>query len=155
MIFVTVGTFKMQFNRLLRVVESLNLRDEIIIQSGYNEFLSNKYKVKKFMNKDEFRCNLINADIVICHGGVGSILEALRLNKKIIAIPRLAKYNEHVDDHQVEIVKKLTHEKYILSSIDEKELPILIEKIKDFNPDSYYSSITEFINILDNYIENL
>lgn len=155
MIFVTLGTFEMQFKRLLNEIESLNLKEEVIIQSGYNEFSSNKYTVIKFMNKDEFRNNLINADIVICHGGVGSILEALNLNKKIIAIPRLSKYNEHVDDHQVEIVNKFTKNKYILSSMDEKNLYSLINQIKNFEPRKYYSNSDYFLNKIDNYINSL
>lgn len=155
MIFVTVGTFNMQFERLLNEIESLNLEDEVIIQSGYNEFTSNKYIVKKFMEKDEFKNNLIKADIVICHGGVGSILEALSLDKKIIAIPRLSKYNEHVDDHQIEIINKFTKDKYILSSTNEKEISILIDKIKEFNPYKYYSLRDNFIAQLSKYIDNI
>ena len=54
------------------------------------------------------------ADLVITHGGVGTIFSALKKNKKVIAIPRLEKYGEHINDHQIEICEELEKEGYIL-----------------------------------------
>ncbi|CEH33393.1 undecaprenyldiphospho-muramoylpentapeptide beta-N-acetylglucosaminyltransferase [Romboutsia lituseburensis] len=121
MIFVTLGTFEMKFTRILNQLEKLDLKDKVIIQSGHTHFKSNKYQVINFMGKEEFRYYLEKADIVICHGGVGSILEAINFKKRVIAIPRLIKYNEHVDNHQVEIVKKFIKEGYIIGTINEKK----------------------------------
>lgn len=155
MIFVTLGTFEMKFKRILEAIESLDIKDEVIIQSGYTDFKSNKYKVQKLMSKDEFNKNLNEAELVICHGGVGSILEAINNNKKVISIPRLEKYNEHVDDHQVEIVEKFTKQGYILSSKNEKDLANLIEEAKEFKFRKYKSDINKFIDKLDMYIETI
>lgn len=153
MIFVTLGTFEMKFKRLLDEIELLDIKDEVVIQSGYTNFKSSKYKVINFMNKDEFKENLTKADLVICHGGVGSILEAINNNKKVIAIPRLEKHNEHVDDHQIEIVNKFTNNGYILSSQNEKDLKKLIEKSKEYNFRNYYSDTKRIVDILDEYIQ--
>lgn len=153
MIFVTLGTFEMEFQRLLKEIESLDINEEIVIQSGYTSFTSNKNKVVKFMEKDEFKAILHKSDLVICHGGVGSILEAINSGKKVIAIPRLESYNEHVDDHQVEIVEKLTDAGCILSSRNEKDIAELIEKSKTFDFKSYYSDKRKIIEALDKNIQ--
>lgn len=152
MIFVTLGTFEMKFERILKEIEALDINDEVIIQSGYTEFESNKHKVFKFMEQDEFDKVLNKADLIISHGGVGSILGAINNNKKIIAIPRLKIHNEHVDNHQTEIVDKFTKEGYILSSKNEKDLKKLIEISKNFNFKMYYSDKENFIDKLDSYI---
>ncbi len=153
MIFVTLGTFEMKFERILKEIERLDLKDEVIIQSGYTDFKSGKNKVVKFMDKEDFKENLNRANIVICHGGIGSILEALNNNKKVIAIPRLQKYSEHVDNHQIEIVEKLTKQGYILSSKNEKDLKYLIEKAKTFNFKRYHSDTQRLIDKLEMYID--
>lgn len=153
MIFVTLGTFEMKFERILKEIESLDINDEVIIQSGYTDFKSNKYRVVKFMDKDEFKMNLDKADLIICHGGVGTILEAINNNKKVIAIPRLEKYDEHVDNHQIEIVEKFTNQGYILSSKNEKNLKKLMKKSREFDFKSYHSDIDKFIDTLDMYIQ--
>lgn len=44
------------------------------------------------------------AEIVITHGGTGAIIGAVKKGKKVIAVPRLARYGEHVDDHQLQLV---------------------------------------------------
>ena len=46
------------------------------------------------------------ANIVITHGGTGAIIGAVKKGKKVIAVPRLAKYGEHVDDHQLQLIKQ-------------------------------------------------
>lgn len=116
MIFVTLGTQKQSFNRLLEEIENCNIlkNEEIVAQVGYTKFNSDNIKVVDFLETDEFTNYISNAEFVITHGGVGSIFSALLKNKKVIAMPRLKKYGEHVDDHQIEICEKLANMNYIV-----------------------------------------
>ena len=117
MIFITLGTQKQSFKRLLDEIERCKILDneEIIAQVGYTKFVSEKIKTIDFLETDEFNRYIGNSEFVITHGGVGSIFDALLKNKKVIAVPRLKKYNEHIDDHQVEICEKLATLGYIIN----------------------------------------
>ena len=111
MIFVTLGSQKFQFNRLLIAIDELIERkvinEEVYAQTGYSDYKPKFYKYKYFMDRDEFADYETKANIVITHGGTGAIIGAVKKGKKVIAVPRLKKYGEHVDDHQVQIVEQL------------------------------------------------
>ena len=117
MIFVTLGTHELEFTRLLEYLEKMEIKEEVIIQCGNTKYNSKKYKIIPFLSQNEFSDIMEKCDLLICHGGVGSILSALKQNKKVIAVPRLSKYNEHNDDHQIEICDKFDRKGYILSLI--------------------------------------
>ncbi len=148
MVFISVGTQKQDFSRLLRLVENSNeLKDEeIVAQVGYTKYSSNKIKQIKFMDQNEFEEYFNKADYVICHGGVGTIFNGLYKYKKILAVPRLAKYKEHVNDHQIEICKKLQDEGYILyyedgENFDFKVRELMDKEFKKYETDSKYLEI--------------
>lgn len=110
MIFVTLGSQKFQFNRLLQkldeLVEQGVIEDEVFAQTGYSDYQPKNYAYKEFLNRDEFTKKQESADIVVTHGGTGAIIGAVKKGKKVIAVPRLAKYGEHVDNHQMQLVKQ-------------------------------------------------
>lgn len=159
MIFVTVGTQEMQFERLIRAVEEaaekLNITDEIVVQAGHTSYESNKIRILNYIPFDEFSKYMDDARIIITHGGVGSILNALLLNKKVIAVPRLHKYNEHINDHQLQVVKKMTEAGYILSCIDEKELENKLLEIENFIPNKFESHTDEFIKKFEEELDGI
>ena len=150
MIFVTVGTQDKQFTRLIRAVENAvisgNITDEVIVQAGNTKYESKYLKILNYVPFDEFNKYLESADIIITHGGVGSILNALKLKKKVIAIPRLEKYGEHINDHQLQVIKKMTEEGYILSCENENELVDKIKETDEFKVKEYTSNTESFIN---------
>ena len=148
MVFLSVGTQKQDFSRLFKLVENSKEleNEEIIAQIGYTKFLNEKMKIIKFMPKDEFTKYFDNAEYIICHGGVGTIFEGLYKFKKILAIPRLSKYKEHVNDHQIQICKKLQEEGYILyyedgEDFDEKIKLLKTTNFKKYQPDNKYLDI--------------
>ena len=104
MIFITLGSQKFQFNRLLKAIDKLieqgKIKEEVFAQIGYSDYQPINYNYKQFLDRDEFASMEGRADIVITHGGTGAIIGAVKKGKKVIAVPRLAKYGEHVDDHQ-------------------------------------------------------
>src|SRR5690606_16432134 len=118
MILVLLGTFPLNFDRPLIVLEQLlkegTLSDEVIVQSGHTVFKSSFMDFRPFLSLEDLMALYNKADLIITQAGTGSIIKGLKMNKKIIAIPRLAKYGESVDDHQLELVQEFSRAKYIL-----------------------------------------
>lgn len=151
MILVTVGTQKQQFNRFFELIKKSKelKKEEIVAQIGYTKFESKRICTFDFIPLDEMDKYIDKADIVITHGGVGTIFSALKKNKKVIAIPRLEKYGEHINDHQIEICEELEKEGYILYYKDGIDsLDKLIKKIKSTNLKQYDTSDRRYLDIL-------
>lgn len=153
MIFVMLGTQDKQFKRLIDVVLQANLDDEIIIQKGYTKFESDEIKNFKYCSKNEYEELISKADIVITHGGVGSIMTALSKNKKVIAMARLAKYGEHQNDHQLDIIDNFAIENYIFKLDEKDDLKQLVQKIKSHQFKKVSSNNEKFIENLLKYLE--
>ena len=133
MIFVIVGTHPIGFPRLFEELDMIapRLNDKITAQIGHNKILPKNFEYFRFIeDDDEFRKHLKNADIVICHGGAGSILDALFLGKRVVVVPRLSKLKEHSDDHQLELSKKLNAVGFVDMVLDIKKLRSTILKVK-------------------------
>ena len=158
MIFVTLGTQDKSFKRLLEdidnVVKKHNIKDKIIVQAGYTKYDSKNMQIFDLLDKDEFDNYIKKCDLLITHGGVGSILTGLKNNKKVIACPRLAKYNEHMNDHQLQIINKFTKSGYILSYNEGDDLYRVINDSKKFKPKKYLSNTDNMIKIIEDYINN-
>jgi len=161
MIFVTVGTQDKSFERLIKAVENAvkagTIKDEVIVQAGATEYKSEVISVLNYVGFEEFNNLLKKADIIITHGGVGSILNAVKLGKKVIAVPRLKKYDEHINDHQLQVIEKMTKEGYILSTEDENKIADKVKEIANFVPKVYTSNtekfVTNFKKLLDETIK--
>lgn len=128
--------------------------NKIYVQNGYTKFTSSKLKMLGFISSEELDKYYSSADLIITHAGTGSIIKGVKMGKKVIAVPRLSKYGEHVDDHQIEITKKFTELGCIIPVIDEKinDLSVFITSINTFKPkelqldDIIVSVITEIIS---------
>lgn len=157
MIFVCVGSREYQFNRLLAKIDELiadgELNEKVFAQIGQSDYLPKGYDYERFMSIDDFKEYQKKADIIISHGGTGALIGALKLGKQVIAVPRLEKYGEHIDDHQIQISSVLAEEGYLRYVTD---MDKLIEEIrylqsnpivKQYNRPSYIMEIIEdFIN---------
>ena len=106
MIFVTVGSRNYPFDRLFKKIDELYedgiLTEEIFAQTGTSTYKPKHYEYKDFISQDEFLTKINEADIVVSHGASGSIMKALNAGKKVIAVTRLEKYGEHINDHQIQ-----------------------------------------------------
>lgn len=107
MIVVTVGASQFPFDRLLHAVDALELDEELVVQHGASAARPRAARCKAFMPRDELAGHIRNARAVVSHGGIGSVLTALAEGKRPLVIPRLARYGETVDDHQVESTRRL------------------------------------------------
>lgn len=159
MIFVTLGSQKFQFDRLLieidRLIEEGKITEKVFAQTGYSNYKPKNYKFNKFLNRDEFNDIMSKCDKVITHGGTGAIIGAVKKGKKVIAIPRLSKYGEHVDDHQLQITKQFSDMNLSrsINKIDElEECLVEIEKLK-FN--FYVSNTKNILDSIEDFIEKI
>lgn len=156
MIFVCVGSRDYQFNRLLKeidaLVESGKIQDKIVAQIGQSEYEPKNYEWHRFLDRDEFKKYQHEADLIISHAGTGALIGALKLEKQVIAVPRLAKYGEAIDDHQTQISGVLAEEGYLKEVL---EMDLLGETILQ----SYENPITKkydrpsnIVEIIDNFL---
>ncbi|WP_297638945.1 PssE/Cps14G family polysaccharide biosynthesis glycosyltransferase [uncultured Clostridium sp.] len=152
MIFVTLGTHELSFKRMLEYLEKLDLTEEVLIQSGNTEFKSDKYKIVQFLSPTEFDQTMEKCDLVITHGGVGSILGALKREKKVITMARLQKYNEHNDDHQLEICEKLANDGYIVSCTTFEEFQNAVLDYKNLELKPYKFDNTKLLRFIEEVI---
>lgn len=152
MIFVTLGSQKFQFNRLLKAVDELQTDEEIFAQIGYSDYKPQNYKYKEFLDREEFAAWEEKADIVITHGGTGAIIGAVKKGKKVIAVPRLAKYGEHVDDHQIQLIEQFRNLNLIYACLD-GDLQKALEVVKNTTYNEYKSNTETIINSLEEFIE--
>lgn len=156
MIFLTVGSQKFQFNRLLKEIDRLIskeiIKDRVVAQIGASDYKPINYEYFDFLTKEEFMEYIDQSSLIITHGGTGVIINALKKNKKIIAIPRLSKFDEHVDDHQVQLINEFKELNFIepVYDIDELENAINKAKIKKYN--KYISNTKRIIDDIVNYL---
>lgn len=152
MIFVTLGTQKFQFNRLLMLLDSLidenMIHDTVFCQSGYTDYIPKNFKCQDFLNKAEFDEKICESNIVITHAGVGTIIKSLQKRKKVIVIPRLAEYGEHVDNHQIEIAEGFAKSGYVLICTDKESMKKCIDSINTFSIKEYESNNQRFVQCL-------
>ncbi len=159
MILVTLGTQDKPFERLLKAIESQikkgTITDSVVVQSGFTKYESSYMEIFDLMPMTTFDTLLAEADLIITHGGVGSILGAIRKGKKVIAIPRLAKYHEHTNDHQKQIVEEFVKKGYILTCHNLSKIDETIREAADFVPKKYKSDNLNMIQIIEDYIEKI
>ena len=159
MILITLGTQDKPFYRLLEAVQKQIdagiITDKVVVQAGCSsDFKSNDMEIFDLIPMDEFDKLISECDILITHGGVGSIITGLKNNKKVIAAARLCEFGEHVNDHQLQIIENFEKAGYILSLNDFDKLDKILKKAKKFKANKYKSNTDNFINLLRNEINN-
>jgi len=148
MILVTLGTQKQQFCRLLDYIEKSEIKDRILVQAGHTKYVSKKMEVFDFINYEKMEQLIDEADVVITHGGTGSIITPLKKGKRVIVCARKKEYGEHVDNHQTEIVEVLREEGYILELNECNKIDELMKEITYFKPKEYQENTDKFIEEL-------
>ena len=157
MIFITLGSQKFQFDRLLKAVDAQvdekKISEEIFAQIGVSEYKPRNFNYKDFLNRDEFSKWQNTCDIVITHGGTGAIVGALKKGKKVIAVPRLAKYGEHVDDHQLQLIEQFKELELICECLCCDDIWKAIETVKKTDYRSYESNTQTIIKSIEDFID--
>ena len=151
MIFVTVGTHEQPFNRLMKELEIIKdnykLKDEIIIQGGYSTYHPHNCTFYKFLDYDQMNNYMEKARIVITHGGPATMIMSLQHKKIPIVVPRQVKFDEHINNHQVEFASKISS---TMQNI------LLVLNIKDLKKNIFdYNNLTKSKQVSKEYNNNL
>ncbi len=157
MILVTLGTQDKTFVRLLERINQLIdqglIKDKVIVQAGFTKYNSDNMEIFDLIPQDEFNSLMAQADLIITHGGVGNIISALEKNKKVIAVPRLSKYGEHINDHQTQIIAKFNDLGYIIGLQDVDELDKAMKEVKKFKPKKFVHDNSKMLNLVTELID--
>ena len=157
MIFVTLGTQDKSFERLLAEVERLmelgKIQEDVIVQAGTTAYQSEKMKIYDLLPMDEMERLTGQCRLLITHGGVGSIISGLKHGKTVIAVPRLEKYKEHVNDHQTQIIRNFGSRGHIIGTEGVEELEAALEKANAFVPTAYQSNTENMIDLIKRHID--
>lgn len=158
MIFVTVGSQKFQFDRLLKKIDELIaeniIQDEVFAQIGASNYKPEKFTYKEYLDKSEFDDAIDKCSLVITHGGTGVIIGAVKKGKKVIAIPRLKKYGEHVDDHQIQLLEQFSSLGIIEYCRDTEGLKSAFLDTLSKTYVSYISQTKAIVKSIDAFIEH-
>lgn len=159
MIFVALGTQKFQFNRLLQIVDRLideeKITESVFAQIGNSDYKPQNFEYSLFLSKSEFENKIKKCDVLITHSGVATIIEGLKNNKKVIVVPRLSKYGEHVDDHQVQIAQSFSEQNYVMMYTESDELDLLIKEARHHEFAKYVSQRKQMVKAINDYIRSL
>ncbi|WP_053218145.1 PssE/Cps14G family polysaccharide biosynthesis glycosyltransferase [Virgibacillus senegalensis] len=158
MILVVLGTHELPFTRLLDEVERLKrtnfIKEEVVVQHGHTPYASELLTLKTFVTYEEMEALYEKASLVITHAGTGSVITGLRKGKTVIAAPRLKKYGEHNDDHQLQLVEAFTAQGHILSWHDGDRLEAVMNQAKHFVPKAFHSGKHRLQQILTDFIDH-
>ena len=159
MILVLLGTQNNSFHRLLEKLDELIndkiIKEEVIVQSGYTKYETKNMKIFDMISQEELEKLQDKARVIITHGGVGSIISSIRKKKKVIAIPRLAEYQEHVNNHQKEIVELFNKKHYVIGIEGVEQLKQAILDIEKFIPEQYVSDNQKMLKTIEDFIEKV
>lgn len=158
MIFVTIGTYLQGFERLIKEMDRIasTFDEEIIAQIGNSKYIPKNMEYFTFSDENKIKIDEYyeKSKIIISHAGAGTILNLFHYRKPLIVVPRLKKFNEIIDDHQIELAEKLKNQKNIFVVYDIKYLEDTLKKIDQFD----YVEINQnktLINFLKNYLRNM
>lgn len=155
MILVTLGTQKFQFNRLVEAADKLAacIDEEVFVQYGNSTYIPKKCQSAAFVDGKEFKKMIEECSILITHSGVGSIMTGITSNKPVIVVPRLAKFHEHVDNHQQQIAEAFAGKNCVLYCDDLAKLPKIVRDAKTHEFSPYVVHGGKIEDIVLNFIE--
>ncbi|WML41213.1 PssE/Cps14G family polysaccharide biosynthesis glycosyltransferase [Neobacillus sp. OS1-2] len=159
MILVVLGTHELSFDRLLKEIDKQievgNINEEVVVQAGHTKYKSKNMTIFDFTTYERMGDLYKKANYIITHGGTGSITMGMKMGKKVIAVPRLIKYSEHNDDHQLEIVKQFKETGHILYWNEPMDLADVIRRVEIFQPARFESGNKKILSLIKDFIDGV
>lgn len=156
MILLTLGTCPHDFKRLVKIIDELVeekvIKEDIFGQIGYSSYIPRNFEYKNLIPKEEFTQMFESCNFVISHAGMGSIKMAIDSNKKLIAFPRMKKFKEHVNNHQIDTANRFESMNHILSAHDKLSLCTALNKIEKFTPEIRKANPENIAEHIDKFI---
>jgi UDP-N-acetylglucosamine transferase subunit ALG13 len=157
MIFVVLGTWEMPFTRpLVQIEDAVRqglISKPVLVQSGRSAYKSADLNLVPFYGRQELEQMYEQAALVICQAGVGSIMLGLRKQKKVIAIARRSKFDEHIDDHQLEILDVFSKSGAVLPWNGDGDLPEVLRRAETFVSAGYSFSDEKISRSILDYMD--
>ena len=157
LLFVTVGA-TLPFDRMVEMVSTLKARgdipEDIVIQTGVGGVSPKGLNTFETLPFDRMLSYLRDADIVICHGGTGSLITALREGCRTIVMPRLFEKGEHYDNHQAEITRAFANRGLVMSANSLEELAAALKIVRTRPPVSATTNPSKLISHLRQILSN-
>lgn len=158
MIFLAVGT-QFSFDRLVKSVDEVigqnGFKEEIFAQIGYSAYHPRNFQAVQFLEKQVFDRRVKEATGIISHAGMGAITIALENNKPLLVIPRLKRYGEAVNDHQVSIARRFERDGYLLAAYEVEQLPEKISALKTFVPRKRETNVEAVLEQISKFLSGL
>jgi UDP-N-acetylglucosamine transferase subunit ALG13 len=132
-IFVTVGSM-FPFDRLIRLMDAWASEHpdvEVIAQIGDGKYVPVTMRWERTIGKKEFSKNIRDAEIVVAHAGIGTIVQTLEAGKPVVVLPRQATLGEHTTDHQLHTVKWLGERPGVFVAMTDEALPVTIAQLQE------------------------
>jgi len=160
LILVCVGASEYKFDRLLKMIDELcdeNVFEgkEVIAQIGNTDYIPRNYKSFSLIGRDQFQEYMEKSELIITHAGTGSVIPPLKLGKKVIVVPRLKKFQEHLDDHQLELRDVFTSSGYTLSAENKEDMKVCIQMLEQFKPRKFVTNNYKMNQIVIDFIEKM
>ena len=158
MIFVTVGT-QFCFDSLIRAVEkaveSNLIEQKILAQIGNTNYQPSNFNSMPKLSKEEFDYHVKQSQGIISHAGMGSITSALENNKPLLVMPRLKKYKEVVNDHQLYIAREYEKAGYLMAAYDQQEFFKKIVLLNSFKPRKRNADIQQVKIRINSFLDRI
>ena len=156
MILVTLGTQKFQMDRLIQAVDELaeSVSEEIFVQTGNSTYVPKHCSSKSFVDAQEFQRRIEECSVLITHSGVGTIMRGIRAGKPVVVVPRLARYHEHVDDHQVQIAEAFASKKCVIYCEELTKLGEAVSKARTYSFSPYNVPKSNVEDIILEFLHN-
>ena len=158
-VLVTIGSMvEKKFTRLFRILdelcdEGILDRTQVTAQVGFDNYQSTRYKCFDMIADEDFKRLISESDLVIAHTGTGTVISSIKQGKKVIIVPRMAKYDEHYDDHQLELAELFAKQGYVLQARDKDELKKCILELDKFMPVPFVSNNKRMNELVIDFIE--
>ncbi|MGM0877128.1 MAG: PssE/Cps14G family polysaccharide biosynthesis glycosyltransferase [Bacillota bacterium] len=156
---MTVGTQRFQFDRLFQeldnLVEQKIITEPVIAQAGYSNYKPKHFSSSILVSAEEMDQHIEDSELIITHSGTSSIIKCLKMDKKVIVVPRQKKYGEHVDDHQLEIAQLFAQKGLIEPVYDIKDLKIAIEVVNEKEYGEYEFDNSKLLGSISDYLTEL
>ncbi len=125
MIYVSVGTMFLDFSRLVRKMDEIacDTKEQVVIQIGLGKTIPEHCEYFTFKPHEEILALQREARLVVCHAGIGCVMDALTVRTPLIVTPRLKRHNEHMNDHQMDIAEAVERRGWGRMVCDMDDLP--------------------------------
>ncbi len=158
MIFLTVGT-QFPFDRLVKAVDDCIgcgvITEPVFAQTGRGNYKPAHMDFAETLARDQYAERFRQASAVIAHAGIGTIVMALDAHKPLLVMPRLKRFGEIVNDHQVATAQRFAELGHVLSAADESQVEPMLVRLFTFAPVRRVPDVEALVSRVGSFLNDL